>query len=192
MLTTKSHTFPLPSQQSIEVDFIENRQGGLQRAGIEQSCTFDTERRKFVSQTVVGASFYDEQLELANPLELQETRDNLQKAIDHLKDHKAKKSQKIANFCLSDAHCWTDIVRIVTEAEASYLKDDTTSRKVRKAFRKLGENAKSIKPFVGLLPDGNYKTLCGGLNLVLTVSLVFRDNIQGILTRAYLGHDEED
>lgn len=121
------------------------------------------------SSTVQQISF-DEVTEQINPLELQRTQDDLKSAIEKLKEQKGKKCDRIAKFHLADAHSWSDVVRIVTEAEETYLKDDTASGKVRRAFRRLGDNAKSIKPFIGLLPEGNYKTLCGGLTLVLTVS----------------------
>lgn len=169
MISTRSHTFPLPSNQSIEVDFIENREVELQKAGIEKSYTFSSEKKRFVAQTAVQEISYDDPRKPVSPLELQRTRDELQTAIDHLKERKGKKNDAIAKFELSDPHSWADVVRVLTEVEVAYLNKDSISGKIRAACLRIGENGKSIKPFIQMLPDGSYKTLCGGLTLILTV-----------------------
>jgi hypothetical protein len=171
MISTRSQTFPLPSKQSIEVDFIENREVELQKVGIERAYTFNSEKKRFVAQTAVQEISYDEPCEPVSPLELQRTRDELQSAIDLLKERKGKKNEAVAKFELSDPHSWADVVRILTEVELAYLSKDSISGTVRGAFRKIGEHGKSIKPFIQMLPDGSYKTLCGGLTLILTVSV---------------------
>ncbi|KAF2647421.1 hypothetical protein K491DRAFT_310216 [Lophiostoma macrostomum CBS 122681] len=184
MLVTRSRTFPLPSEQSIEIDFIENRDIDLNLTGRERKCTFDTERKKFVPQATFRETVFDGVSEPAIRLELQGTQDSLIAAIEKLKGAKGKSSTKIASFHISDAHCWNDVIKIVAEAEQDYLEDESLSGKVRKAFRRIGDDAKSIKPFINLLPDGNYKTLCGGLTLILTAMMKkaeYRDKVADIL-----------
>jgi hypothetical protein len=170
---------PLPSDQPLEVDFIENRVTEYQDVNGKQPAKFDVGTQRFVERahritfrsTGAGTSFDlapDEVQE--NALALVATTESFTQAITELKS-KNKKKDEIANFSLlSECHSWDEVAGVLQRAERTYEDKDSVSGKVRKAFRRVGDHSKSIQSFVGLLPDGNYKTLCGGLTLVLTVS----------------------
>lgn len=165
--------FPSPSRQPLAVDFIENRDTDLRDPAGELPCKFDTERQKFVPKPVSNLDaqnmthITDLELEQSN-LHLMRTTESFSNAISMLKS-KESKNEKIQHFTLSDCDNWEEVIRTMDLAVKQYESRDTKSGKFRSAFRKFGDHSASIKAFVGLLPDGNYKTLCGGLTLILTV-----------------------
>ncbi|KAJ4291996.1 hypothetical protein N0V90_009895 [Kalmusia sp. IMI 367209] len=168
MLAVRSKTFPLPSSQGLEVDFLENRPSDFQKPG--SACVFDANRQQFTPKDNVERfkdTIFQNDTSRGNQIQLKHTQDSLQAAIQTLKDKKGKKNDEIAAFNLSEARTWGDVVTAVQAAEETYLKDDSPTGKIRKAFRKVEDNAKSMQPFLGMLPEGEYKTLCGGLTLIL-------------------------
>ncbi|KAF2733938.1 hypothetical protein EJ04DRAFT_553012 [Polyplosphaeria fusca] len=158
---SRANTIPRPSEQPPEVDYLQNRQDDYQSP-------FDVGRQEFIPQPVRTRTV---SWDLAPPREDQQqlvaTTESFARAVERLKKKKGKESD-VAKFNFKDVQNWTDVNQIVRDEEKKYYQDDTVSGKVRKFFRKVGDNGKSIQSFVGLLPDGNYKTLCGGLTLILT------------------------
>ncbi|KAI4673643.1 uncharacterized protein J4E88_008699 [Alternaria novae-zelandiae] len=156
--------------QPISVDFIENRNTIFRNAQGDLPCKYDVGSQKFVAPPVTfgGAvpDDYEEQLR-ESKLKVVATKESFSKALSALKTKKAK-DKKIASFDLDACYDWKEITDVIHGVVTDYHKNDTTWSNIRGAFRRVGDNAKSIQPFVGLLPDGEYKTLCGGLTLILT------------------------
>ena len=167
-MTTSEDEIPLPSQQPVQVDYLQNRQDDFRRGSVK----YDSRKQRFVPDsqdfTMDIVSSDMEIVQRETELQLTNTTLSFEKAVEELQKKKSSESE-IAQFNLAGVHDWKEVRQVVKSAESSYLKKDSVSGKVRKAFRKVGENAKSIESFVGLLPDGNYKTLCGGLTLILRV-----------------------
>jgi hypothetical protein len=167
------NSFPTPSQQPLAVDFIEHRKTDLRDFAGELPCNFDVKRQKFVpkpgplpdGRDMTGLEVVD--LEESN-LHLAKTTKSFNDAISKLKAEESK-GTVIKNFALSDCNSWDEVMKTMDMAAKQYEGRDSKLGKVRNAFRRIGDNASSIQAFVGLLPDGNYKTLCGGLTLILTV-----------------------
>lgn len=172
MLGARASTFPLPSRQTLEVDFLENRPSEFRRTAA--NCIFDTDKRQFAPLIPVGTvqtvSFEQDASE-ESEIQLRHTHDSFRTAVEALKETAASKNKTVATFQLSNAHSWGEVAKAAKDAEETYLKADSPTSKVRSAFRRIEKNAKSIKPFLGMLPDGEYKTLAGGLTLVLSVCL---------------------
>jgi len=84
------------------------------------------------------------------------------------------KDRAVACMNLSDCHDWDDVGKALEKMTADYKDDKSAWAKVRKVFRNVGDHSKSIQSFVHLLPDGQYKSLAGGLTLILTVSILYR------------------
>lgn len=78
------------------------------------------------------------------------------------------------NINPKDTHTMKDVWAIVDAAVEKYKVEDVKGfwGKIRKAFRKLGENNEVVDGWLGLLPtESNYlSVLCGGLKLILGVS----------------------
>lgn len=169
---------PLPSQQPLEVDFIQQRVTEYRDVNGALPAKYDVGSQRFVERTRrvtfrttgAGTSFDLAPDEMQDSqLALVATTESFSQAIAELQT-KNKKKDEIANFSLlSECHNWDEVAKVLQRAERSYEDTDSVSGKIRKAFRRVGNHSKSIQSFVGLLPDGNYKTLCGGLTLVLTV-----------------------
>jgi hypothetical protein len=165
-------SFPGPSQQPLAVDFLENRNNDLRDATGEIPCTFDVKRQRFVPRpappiTQNAITLVDVELEESN-MHLLKTTESFTNAINTLKT-KESQNPTIKDFRLSDCNSWEEVMKTMDLAAKQYESRDTKLGKVRSAFRKVGDNGASIQAFVGLLPDGNYKTLCGGLTLILSV-----------------------
>ena len=164
--------FPAPSMQPISVDFIENRNTIFRNAQGELPFKYDIGSQKFVAPPVTfdGAVLddYEEQLR-ESKLRVVATKESFSKALSALKTKKAK-DKKIASFDLDACHDWTEITNAIHGVVENYHNDDTTWGRIQTGFRRVGDNAKSLQSFVGLLPDGAFETLCGGLVLILTVS----------------------
>jgi hypothetical protein len=167
------HPFPTPSQQPLAVDFIENRETDLRDFAGDLPCDFDAIRQKFVpkpgqllsAQDVMHLAAVD--LEESN-IHLRKTTESFENAVKALKARESK-DPAITNFRLGDCNSWEEVMKTMDMAAKQYGSRDTKLGKVCSAFRRIGDNGASIQAFVGLLPDGNYKTLCGGLTLILTV-----------------------
>jgi hypothetical protein len=157
--------------QPISVDFIENRDAGFRNDQGELPCKFDPSCQKFVARPVASSAVLDDNAEelRESKLRLVATTESFSNALAILKKKKKSKDKKIANFDLNSCHDWKDITELIHGVAKEYHKNDTTWDHIRGAFRRVGDNAQSIQSFVGLLPDGEYKTLCGGLTLILTV-----------------------
>jgi len=178
-----SNHFPLPSSHGVEVDFLQNQPFEFQDIG--NNCVYDTNTQEFIARTSIIAATIVESHEEGtnhNKVRLTRTHDCLVAAIQTLNTAKQKKSNKQVVLSLSEATCWEDVIAAVKGAQGKYLQKDSPSSKVRAAFRKVEDNAKSIQPFLGLLPDGQYKTLCGGLTLVLEVCYLYFVQITVYLT----------
>jgi len=164
--------FPALSMQPISVDFIENRDAGFRNAEGELPCNFDPSSQKFVVPPfAVGGAVLDHEEEALRESKLRvvATTESFAHALAALKAKKKSKNQAIANFDLNSCHDWEGITEHIDLVVENYHQDDTTWGHIRRAFRRVGDTATSIQSFVGLLPDGEYKTLCGGLTLILTV-----------------------
>jgi hypothetical protein len=166
--------FPRPSKQSIAIDFLENRNEDFRNAQGEFPCRFDPSRQKFVARPVAFPSHdippdaTEDELRKSK-LEVVATTKSFSNALAALKSKKSK-NETIASFDLDTCHDWEEVTARIQTVVDEYGKTDTIWGKLRGAFREVGGNARSIQAFVGLLPDGEYKTLCGGLTLILTVS----------------------
>lgn len=168
MIPSRSTTFPLPSSQGFEVDFLQNRPSPFQRQASD--CIFQPDKQQFAPRTKANLfkdTVFGDTSNASNQKQLKHTQDSLQAAIRALKSNKSKNDAMIATFDICEAGSWTDVIAAVKEAEEKYLRDDSPTEKIRKAFRKVEDNSKSIQPFLGMLPDGEYKILCGGLTLIL-------------------------
>jgi len=102
------------------------------------------------------------------------TNEAFSRALCRLKAE--SKDRAVACVNLSDCHDWEDVGKALEKMTAEYKDDKSAWAKVRKVFRNVGDHSKSIQSFVHLLPDGQYKTLAGGLTLILTVSTLYRQN----------------
>jgi len=169
---------PLPSQQPLEIDFMEHGMNEYRDTNGKLPAKYDANKRRFVQRprkvtfrSAGAATSFDLSPDesQANELSLVATTESFNEAIEKLQA-KNKNDDKIAKFSLSDCHDWNEVSKVLKNAEKTYENGDSVSGKIRRAFRRVGNHSKSIQSFVGLLPDGNYKTLCGGLTLVLTVS----------------------
>ena len=173
MLTVRSRSFPLPSSQDLGVDFLENRPSPFQKH--TQNCVFDPDKQQFAPKDQFASfadTVFNDATSADNKVQLENTRTSLQAAIQAFKDQhdqKDKKNAKATTLTISDGSTWSDVIAAVRAAEETYLKDESPTGKIRKAFRKVEEHSRSIQPFLGMLPDGEYKTLCGGLTLILKV-----------------------
>jgi hypothetical protein len=170
---------PLPSQQPIEVDFIKHRVAEYRDINGKLPAKYDANKQQFVKRarrvtfrSESAPTSFDltpEEIK-ASELALVSTTDSFNKAISELQARNKKKDD-IAKFTLlSDCHDWNEVSEVLQDAVKKYEDTESISGKFRRAFRRVGDNSKSIQSFVGLLPDGSYKTLCGGLTLILTVS----------------------
>ncbi|KAH5013566.1 hypothetical protein HBI75_193840 [Parastagonospora nodorum] len=168
-------SFPSPSRQPLAVDFIENRDTDLRDSTGELPCVFDVGRQRFVPKTASlpharnAMSLTDVELEESN-MHLIKTTESFADAIKKLTSNKSQNSV-IKKFSLSACDNWEEVMRTMDLAAKQYESRDSKSGKFRSAFRKFSDHSASIKAFVGLLPDGNYKTLCGGLTLILTAMM---------------------
>jgi hypothetical protein len=170
LTASSEQPFPLVSQQSPAVDFIEHRDIDFRNIRSDVSCKFDTERQKFVARPSPQAlvrGVTDTEL-VKSKQYLAETTERFNDAIYTLKTRKTK-DVNVSNFRLGHCHDWGEVTDTIQGVVDKYYSTDTKWGKIRGAFRRVGDNAASIQGFVGLLPDGSYKTLCGGLTLVLTV-----------------------
>ncbi|KAI9695093.1 MAG: hypothetical protein M1820_008918 [Bogoriella megaspora] len=166
MSSTGGGAMPLPSTQPLAVDFLQNRRN----TGLK----FDPQKQHFVAELREPAPWEATPDALAlhkeNGLELVEMTSSFTSAIQELQKKKANEPA-IARFSFKDARDWGDVDSILRSAKKNYLDKDSLSGKIRKMFRSIGKNGKSIQSFIGLLPDGNYKTLCGGLTLILSAMM---------------------
>jgi hypothetical protein len=162
--------FPTPSKQPPAVDFLEHRDNDFRNIRSEVSSKFDTERQKYVAKPVPQAltrEVTDTDLAKSNH-DLAERAGQFNDAINELKKRRVQDTN-ISNLRLGYCHDWGEVTDTIQRVVDDYYSTDTKWKKIRGAFRRVGDNAASIQCFVELLPDGCYKTLCGGLTLVLTV-----------------------
>ncbi|KAF2232926.1 hypothetical protein EV356DRAFT_578003 [Viridothelium virens] len=173
-MSASRQEIPLPSEQPLEVDYLQNRQYHYKNTNV----TFDVERQHFVPNPLEPDQhrlpFDSLVLSRENELQLARTTSSFTKAVKELQKRKGSEVE-IGKFSFEGAHNWNEVDEIVKSAEGKYLKKDSVSGKIRAMFRKIGSNGKSLQSFVGLLPDGNYKTLCGGLTLILSAMMRHSD-----------------
>ncbi|KAI4657107.1 uncharacterized protein J4E79_007723 [Alternaria viburni] len=155
--------------QPLSVDFIENR-----RAGGEPEVNFDPSAQRSVTlpvdSDIAMLDHGDEELQ-ESKLQAKATEESFAAALVALKRKKKNTNDpKIEDFDLDACHDWTEITNAIHGVVENYHNDDTTWGRIQTGFRRVGDNAKSLQSFVGLLPDGAFETLCGGLVLILTVS----------------------
>lgn len=186
-----SETFPLPSMQGLEIDFLENRSSNFEKH--VDGCKFDTNKQKFTpisNDVMLKDVVFSNSSSKENRTRLKNTHELLLAAIQSLKEREGHKNAHIAAFDISQSRTWEDVIAAVKAAEEKYLQDDSTTGKIRKAFRQVEDNASSIQPFIGMLPDGEYKTLCGGLTLILKVRYYCYED-RHRLSLIIAGYDEE-
>ena len=175
-----SDDLPLVSQQPLEVDYIENRLPDYRDKDGKLPAKFNVEKQKFIPRPLtrtrtpkarnLSLSFDLKPGELQqNQLALDSTTTSFNTAIKQLKAEKGGKSKIVKFQLLQDCHNWAEVSNAIELAVATHESDASVGGKFRKMFRRVSNHAESIQSFVGLLPDGNYKTLCGGLTLILTV-----------------------
>jgi hypothetical protein len=178
----RDNRFPTPSQQPLAVDFLENRKLEYRSVDGDLSCTYSVDKQEFVERPLTRAaqnirSMDAEEEVPRSDARLAERNAGFLAAVERLKKKDGKKGVA-SKFDLSGCHDWTEVMRVVKQVEEAYQNDDSKSGKVRKVFRNISEHSESLKAFVNVLPDGNYKTLCGGLTLILTVSDLLQQTIQ--------------
>ncbi|KAF2420749.1 hypothetical protein EJ08DRAFT_702341 [Tothia fuscella] len=178
-----SDAIPLPSEQPLEVDYLQNRQ----RIFSSSTVSFDVKKQQFVPlqprQSQMAGSSIGAAVVATSCSPLLAASISFGNAVKELQAKRGSKF-KIANFSLEGTHSWEEIKKIIDSAEEGYLKEESASGKIRKVLRKVGDNGKSIQSFLGILPDGSYKTLCGGLTLILTALIRnadIRDMISNVL-----------
>jgi len=161
---------PCLSKQSISVDFIEHHNLDFRDAQGELPCKYDPSRQQFVARPAAWhATLADNEEEWRqSKLRVVTTAESFSNALLTLKAKKTKDG-KISSFDLDSCHGWEEVTELIQEVVEEYHNKDTVWAKIRGEFRRVGDNAGSIQSFVSLLPDGHYKTLCGGLTLILTV-----------------------
>jgi len=79
-----------------------------------------------------------------------------------------------AGINIRGAHSWDEVIRAARDAESQYLAEAKrgVDGNIRRFFRTMGNHAPSVTPWLQLLPDDKYfSVLCGGLKLILGVSL---------------------
>jgi hypothetical protein len=170
MTSTLQDPIPRPSEQPPEVDYLQHRQDEYQTTNV----AFDVGRQQFVPdpRSIAARSWsLDLVSQEEHDLRVVRTTESFKLAVGKLKEKRKGKDKEISKFKFEGVTSWKDISQVVKAAETEYLDEDSASGKIRKFFRRVGSNGKSIQSFVGLLPDGNYKTLCGGITLVLKVRL---------------------
>ena len=164
--------FPAPSMQPISVDFIENRDTSFRNAEGELPCNFDQSSQKFVAPPFAfGGAVLDHEEEALreSKLRVKATTGSFAAALAALKKKTEKSTDpKIADFDLDASYDWKEITQLIQVVAKS--RDDAKWGRICKAFRRVGDNARAVQSFVGLLPDGEYAILCRGLVLMLTVS----------------------
>lgn len=160
---------PLVSQQPLEIDFLENRLHAYRDEDGNLPARFSTEAQRFIAllptshtRTPRGQSNYTlwnlEEEELTrNELALVSTKKNFETAIRQLQLQAGKADKdKIARFHeLQKCHDWDEVVSAINVAVQKHEDDKSVGGKFRKMFRNVGDHAKSIQTFVGLLPDGH-------------------------------------
>ncbi|KAI9740303.1 MAG: hypothetical protein M1834_004881 [Cirrosporium novae-zelandiae] len=78
-----------------------------------------------------------------------------------------QKQNKRVRANISQTHNWEEVFQELERAQNEY-NNPTGLEKVRKFFRKVGDNHKAIMPLVEFIPIGNYTSvLCGGLKFIL-------------------------
>ncbi|KAF2122821.1 hypothetical protein BDV96DRAFT_593310 [Lophiotrema nucula] len=170
--TVIQDSIPLPSAQPPEVDYLQHRY----RAYEDSQVTYDSGSREFVPQPFRTRTIsLDLEPRPVGQL-LADSTDSFHKAVERLKaNKKCKTESEIATFKFENCENWGDVIEHVQNAEKKYASDKSLKDKVRGLFRKVSDNGRSIQSFVGLLPDGEYKTLCGGLTLILTAMVAHSD-----------------
>lgn len=166
--------FPLVSRQQLSVDFLDNRMPELQDSQGNLPCTFDHEKQLYVARQGGQAgeesrrTFEFDEPELENDALLQ--TEQFKAALEEFK--KKSHDAKVRHFDVEGAHDWRDVLKVVNKARDDYHSTESISGKLRDFFHKIGDRGEAFMPFLKLLPDGNYKTLCGGLELILGVCLL--------------------
>ncbi|PSN71370.1 hypothetical protein BS50DRAFT_673933 [Corynespora cassiicola Philippines] len=169
-LVTTQDSIPRVLEQPLAVDFLQNRQeefGALNLPYDASQGRFLVDERSFSAQI---ARVEKDSLSEEHMLSVRSTTESFHKAVEQLKKE-GKDRKDIKEFDLNDVKDWNDVTQLVKTAETNYSNDEKKGGKIRKFFRKVGDNGKSIQSFVGLLPDGSYKTLCGGVTLILTAMI---------------------
>ena len=81
----------------------------------------------------------------------------------------------VRSLDLSATHSWDEVMRLVKDSEAKYLKAGRSGP--RRVTRFIGAYSESVLPFLRLIPNGFYTSIiCGGLRLVFEVSLPVLDD----------------
>ncbi len=86
-------------------------------------------------------------------------------------DEQSKTKGIPSKFGLHGQHSWEEVLEAAALAEEKYITDGKGKKGAgRKFFRKAGDYAPAMTPWLGLLPSDKYfSVLCGGLKLLLQV-----------------------
>ncbi|KAI1630225.1 hypothetical protein EDD37DRAFT_645943 [Exophiala viscosa] len=75
------------------------------------------------------------------------------------------KDSKARPLDLGGTHSWDEVMRLVKDAEATYL--EAGQSRLRQVGRLIGAQSESMVPFLRLIPNGFYTSIiCGGLKLI--------------------------
>lgn len=77
---------------------------------------------------------------------------------------------KARTIDLSGTHSWDEVMRLVKDTEAEYIKAGRSG--LRRAGRFIGGQSESVLPYLRLIPNGFYTSIvCGGLKVIFELSL---------------------
>ncbi|KAL9622667.1 MAG: hypothetical protein Q9160_002977 [Pyrenula sp. 1 TL-2023] len=149
---------------------LQDSQGNL-------PCTFDHEKQLYVArQNGQGSGGSETTIEWNEP-EIEHDAivqtEQFKAALEEFK--KRSRNATVRHFDVEGAHDWRDVLKVVNKARDDYHSTENVSGKLRDFFHRIGDRGEAFMPFLKLLPDGNYKTLCGGLELILGAVLRNKD-----------------
>ncbi|KIW06452.1 uncharacterized protein PV09_02896 [Verruconis gallopava] len=158
-----SNFIPNVLKQRLTVDFMEKRIIPEKKLAVR----YDRRRDSYVHDSRAVNSpeleeFFksNEEVQLWKQIE-DDTKDWLEEV------HNLSQSEK-KEFIVADAN-FQAVIDTVKKVQDEYYSKDTMTAHMRDCFRKISGKAERVQPWLELLPDGAYKTLCGGLKLVVEV-----------------------
>lgn len=165
-----SYDIPLPPQQPLAVDFLQRRASILRDPNGAFPFRYDREVSAFIlpDSEIDNDQIQRRILALSRAQgEVQEAKASFESAIERMKAKSGDST--VTQFDIHRGGDWKTISQHLQSAQSQYLKEDTVSKQIFARFRKMMDGSDWLLPFVKLLPDGMYKTLSGGLKLVIMV-----------------------
>ena len=149
--------FPNVTTQPPSVDYIQNTWAPEQRISV--SLSYDA-----ASDSMIRLGEAESQ---ANVPKDRDRHIRIKKAIASFQNTVTAYLQKKGDTKGFQLSTFDDVVLVMQEIETGYLSTDTWQGRARDVFRKISRRSDAVMPALELLPDGPYKTLCGGLKLVV-------------------------